>query len=141
MMAVLAACGSNQGQKESGVQAGRMEPEYGAVQGTDSETAENGETAFSAEPVYEADILRYSEPSGTFSFRKDVEKTQTNYVVYYFESSVPEKERRACIAATDRALSCIGTAAPEIEIVVLSPESYDGILILSLIHISEPTRR
>ncbi len=129
MMAVLAACGSNQGQKESGVQAGRMEPEYGAVQGTDSETAENGETAFSAEPVYEADILRYSEPSGTFSFRKDVEKTQTNYVVYYFESSVPEQERRACIAATDRALSCIGTAAPEIEIVVLSPESYDGILI------------
>ena len=45
MMAVLAACGFNQGQKESGVQAGRMEPEYGAVQGTDSETAENGETA------------------------------------------------------------------------------------------------
>ncbi len=129
IMIVLAACGSNQDQKESGVQAGQMEPEYGAMEGTDSETAENGETAFSAEPVYEADILRYSEPSGTFSFRKDVEKTQTDYAAYYFESFISEKERRACIAATERMLSGIRTTVPEIEIVVLSPESYDGILI------------
>ncbi|MDE6421379.1 MAG: hypothetical protein K2K87_12765, partial [Lachnospiraceae bacterium] len=59
-----------------------------------------------------------------------VERTQTDYAVYYFEPSISEQERQACIAATDKVLSCIGGTLPEIEIAVFLPETVDGIFVL-----------
>ena len=82
-----------------------------------------------AEYEYEPDIIRYSELTGTFSFRKDVEKTQTDYAAYYFEASINSQEREVCITATDRALACIACMLPKIEVVILKPESYDGVLV------------
>lgn len=58
-----------------------------------------------------------------------MEVTRTDYAVYYFQTSIDVVERNACIAATDKALSCVDAVLPEIEIVVLRPESYDGILV------------
>ena len=87
------------------------------------------ENAAPAEYVYEKDTIRYGELSGAFSFVKEVEKTQTDYAAYYFEAAIGREEREACIAATDRALSCIGGTLPQTEIVILKPESYDGILV------------
>ncbi len=89
-----------------------------------SENPDQKETQAAYE--YETDIIRYGEAAGAFSFRKDVERTQTDCAVYYFETSISEQERRACIAATDRALSCIDGTLPEIEIAVFTSETLDG---------------
>lgn len=111
-----------------------VEPNQGSENGSSAEggnTSENETFAEFQNPVYEyeTEVMRYSELLDEFSFRKDVEVTRTDYAAYYFENSIDAAERSACIAATDMVLSCVDAALPEIEIVVLSPESYDGILV------------
>ena len=90
-------------------------------------TAEIGEDASFPERAYEPDIIYYDEASNGLHLRKDVEKTRTDYAVYYFEPSVSGQERNACIEATDRMLSCMDAQLPDIEVVVLQQESYDGV--------------
>lgn len=107
MLAVLAACGLR-GEKE---------------------TLETEEYIPSVECVYEKDTIRYGEMSGAFSFVKEVEKTQTDCAVYYFETAIGREEREACIAATDKVLSCIDGTLPEIEVAVFKPENYEGIAV------------
>ena len=126
MLMVLIACGSNEKREESTVQA-----EYGAMEEDAELTAhENaGEGAASEIYEYETDLIRYGEPSGAFSFRKDVERTQTDYAVYYFEPSISEQERQVCIASTDRVLSCIDGTLPELEIAVFTNETFDGVAV------------
>lgn len=81
------------------------------------------------EYVYEKDTIRYGEISGAFSFVKEVERTETDCVIYYFEASIDNQDRKACIIATDKVLERIDGMLPKIEIVILKPESYDGVLI------------
>ena len=128
MLAILTACGADQeygefaeqaGYEIAGAEAGIEEPDLGITEG--------GETAAFPERAYETDIIYYSESSGALHLRKDVEKTQTEYAAYYFELPIDEWERNACIAATDRMLSCIDAVLPDIEIVVLTQKSYDGV--------------
>ncbi len=99
MLAVFTACGSNENPDQKETQAAYE---------------------------YETDIIRYGEAAGAFTFRKDVERTQTDCAVYYFEASISEQERQECIAATDRALSCIDGTLPEVEIAVFTSETLDG---------------
>ncbi|MCM1539258.1 MAG: hypothetical protein NC254_12785 [bacterium] len=118
MLIVLVSCGIDEN-KESGTRAGA---------GGEQETYENPEeAAVPPDYEYEADIIRYGEPGGAFSFRQDVEKTQTDYAVYYFETAISGQERQACMMATDRALSGVGAALPELEIVVFTARTFDGI--------------
>lgn len=107
MMAILTACGSGE----------KREP---------SETDEN---KLPIEYTYEKDTIRYGEMSGAFSFVKEVEKTQSGCVIYYFETAINREEREACIVATDRVLSCIDGTLPEIEVAVFKPENYEGIAV------------
>ncbi len=110
MLMVLTACGFSENREKSATQA-----EYGVTE------------EFICE--YETDLIRYGEPSGAFSFRKDVERTQTDYAVYYFELSISEQERQACIEVTDRVLSCIDGTLPELEIAVFTNETFDGVAV------------
>ena len=126
MLMVFTACSSNGKHEESAVQAEYGVPEEGAEPAAHENV---GEAAASEIYEYEADLIRYSEPAGAFSFRKDVERTQTDYAVYYFEPSISEQERRVCIASTDRALSCIDATVPELEIAVFTNETFDGIAV------------
>lgn len=138
VLAVLTACGSDENPDQKETQAEyRMSEEdaereaNGDLNGEDVlleyEYSGGDETLTGYE--YEADIIRYGELSERFSFRKDVERTVTDYAVYYFESSISERERQACITATDRALSCIGAALPEIEIAVFTNETFDAVAV------------
>ena len=125
MLLVFIACASNENREGSAVQA-----EYGVLEeNADSAAHEKaGEGAESETYEYETDIIRYGEPIlGKSTFRKDVKKTETDHAVYYFETSINEQERQACIAETERAPACIDGVMPKIEIVVLLPESHDGI--------------
>ncbi len=154
MLAAFTACGSNENpdQKETQAEYGMPQEntesaahENGNENGTFTEAENSNSEAGSLEAEnqeaenpednealaayeYETDVIRYREPIlGKFTFRKDVKKTETDYAVYYFEASIGEQERQACIAATERALSCIDGVVPKIEAVVLMPENYDGV--------------
>ena len=107
MLAMLTACGSG----------GKEEPQ------------ETDESRLSAEYTYERDTIHYEEASRRYAFLKDVEKTQTNCAAYYFETAISHEEREACMAATDRVLSCMEGTLPEIEVVIFKPESYNGIAV------------
>lgn len=99
------------------------------IEESNLESTAGSEDAALTERIYEADIIYYDEASDGLHLRKDVEKTQTDYAVYYFELPIEAQERDACITATDRMLSCIDGELPDIEIAVLQQESYDGISI------------
>lgn len=99
------------------------------IEESNLESTAGSEDAVLTERIYEADIIYYDEASDGLHLRKDVEKTQTDYAVYYFELPIEAQERDACITATDRMLSCIDGELPDIEIAVLQQESYDGISI------------
>ena len=126
MLMVLTACGTGQTQEES-----EMPDEHEIAEsesGTDraeSGTEESAENAYTADHKYEKMTVTYSEGVEGFSFRRDMEKTQTDYAVYYFDASIDKRERNACIEATDRMLSCIDAARSDPEIVVLEEEFYD----------------
>ena len=128
MLMVLTACGTGQTQEES-----EMPDEHEIAEsesGTDraeSGTEESAENAYTADHKYEKITVSYSEAVEGFSFRKDMEKTQTDYAVYYFDASIDKRERNACIETTDRMLSCIDAARSDPEIVVLEEEFYDGV--------------
>lgn len=129
-MVILTACSFGKNHEESAAQDGQeIQREELGAESMPSGTDERAHNAALPEHVYEADVIRYGEPSGEFSFRKDVEVTRTGYAVYYFDTSIDLAERNACIEATDQVLSRIEAVLPEVEIVVLSPEFYDGVLV------------
>ena len=124
MLMLLTACNPGQTQEESGT--GAEQEISGAEAGADG-TETSGENAESAEYEYEKTTIYYSEFKDKFSIRKDVEKTQTDYAAYYFEPSIGRQERNTYIEATERMLACIDGDLQYIEVMVLKPESYDGI--------------
>ena len=146
MLTMLTACSADFEHEESSEQSGIEMPESeemaeepgSGAEAPEKETGieesgpgtEEGEesTAF-PERIYEADIIYYNEASDGVHLRKDVEKTRTDYAVYYFEIPISAQERNACIAATDRVLSCVDARLPDIGVVVLQQKSYDGISI------------
>lgn len=128
LLTILTACGMNPSHEGSGVEVENERPESETgVNGTESGTRESAENAESAEHEYELMSITYSEPVEGFSFRRNMEKTQTDYASYYFEPSVSRQERDACIEITDSVISCIDAPQPHLEVVVLKQESYDGV--------------
>ena len=137
MLTILTACSPVQTQGKDQEQTGTESSAHSAepakpspgTEASKPETAPNAENTAFPERTYESDIIYYNELSGGFHLRKNVEKTQTDYATYYFEIPISEQERNACISATDKMLSSINTMLPDIEIVVLTQKSYDGISI------------
>ena len=118
--------GTEETESGTGAEQERSDAEAGA-DGTESGTKGSTENAAPADHEYEKITVTYSEGLEGFLFRKDMEKTQTEYAVYYFDPSIDNQERNACIEATDKRLSCIDGEQPVPEIVVLKEEFYDGI--------------
>lgn len=138
ILTILTACSAGHDHGESETGAGQETPKSEAsagyettepVAGTEEpreRASADRENAALTERVYETESIYYSEHQRGLSFRKDLKKTRTDYAVYYFEAFVSEQERNECIAATDRMLSGIDAALPDIEVVVLKPNSAYG---------------
>lgn len=71
--------------------------------------------------------VRYSEEQAQYSFRMDMEATETEYASYFFAPTVEQAERRACIQATDQILSALQESDAAPEFYVFTADRYDGI--------------
>ena len=129
---LLTACGVTGDDGDSGEQAAYIDSEHTESQYLEAQnevgTAEEEESTAAIERTYEKESVLYSEPMG-LSFQKDLEKTRTDYAAYYFEATVSEEERNACIESTDRMLSCIDATLPVFEVVVLEPKESYGVAV------------
>ena len=87
------------------------------------------ETTTPLERTYISADVTYSEPTAQYAFRLNMDSTETELAKYFFESSIDDKEREACIEATEKVLS-IQTAENTIpEIYIFSQDRYDSKLI------------
>jgi len=79
----------------------------------------------SPERAYVSTEVSYSEPTAQFAFRINMDSTRTKLAKYFFESNIDDKEREACIEATEKVLSnqTLESAVPEIYI--FSQDRYD----------------
>lgn len=57
------------------------------------------------ECTYVSAEITYSERGGLYSFRARMDSTETELAKYYFEPSIKNEDREACIEATDKVLS------------------------------------
>ena len=74
---------------------------------------------------YDTVDVTYSESIAQYGFRLDMHFTKTEAVKYYFEPSVAQSDRNACIEVTEKVLAnldCNGTIP---EIYVFSQDRYD----------------
>ena len=67
---------------------------------------------------YVSTDVTYSEPTAQYAFRLNMDFTETEHAKYYFESTIENKERKACMETTDNLLSnqSLGNVVPEIHI-------------------------
>lgn len=73
--------------------------------------------------------VRYSEERAQYSFRMDMETTETEYASYFFAPTVEQAERSACIQATDQILSALQESGAVPEFYVFTAERYDSVWI------------
>ena len=87
------------------------------------------ETTISIERTYVSADVTYSEPTAQYAFRLNMDSTETELAKYFFESNVDDKDREACIEATEKVLTsqALGNTIPEIYI--FSQDRYDCKLI------------
>ena len=71
-----------------------------------------------------ADVT-YSEPMAQYGFRLNMDSTEGEFAKYFFEASIADQEREACIGVTEKVLAnqTYGDVKPEIY--VFSQERYD----------------
>lgn len=87
------------------------------------------ETTIPIERTYVSADVTYSEPTAQYAFRLNMDSTETELAKYFFESNVDDKDREACIEATEKVLTsqALGNTIPEIYI--FSQDRYDCKLI------------
>lgn len=76
---------------------------------------------------YVSTDITYSESTAQYAFRLNMDSTETEFAKFFFESSIENEDREACIETTDHVLSSQsfgGGIVPEIYI--FSHERYDG---------------
>ncbi|MBE6938309.1 MAG: hypothetical protein E7460_07150 [Ruminococcaceae bacterium] len=74
---------------------------------------------------YVSTEVTYSEPTAQFAFKLNMESTETELAKYYFEPTVGNKERKACIKATEKVLATQEPISPLPEIYIFSRDRYD----------------
>lgn len=77
------------------------------------------------ERTYVSTEITYSEPIEKYAFRSDMDFTETENAKYYFEPSVGNDEREACMEATEKALSNQASRQAPTEIYIFSQNRYD----------------
>ena len=81
------------------------------------------------ERIYISIEVTYSEPTAQFAFRINMDSTETELAKYFFEANIDNKEREACIEATEKVLSNQTLANTIPEIYIFSQDRYDYKLI------------
>ena len=74
---------------------------------------------------YASSDVIYSEPTAQYAFRLNMDTTETGSAKYFFEESIENKDREACIEATDKVLSNLTFEAVVPEIYVFSNNRYN----------------
>ena len=81
------------------------------------------------ERTYVSADVTYSEPTAQYAFRLNMDSTETELAKYFFESNIDDKEREACIEATQKVLSNQPLESTPPEIYIFSQDRYDCKLI------------
>lgn len=87
------------------------------------------ETTIPLERTYISADVTYSEPTAQYAFRLNMDSTETELAKYFFESNIDDKEREACIEATEKVLSNQTLENTIPEIYIFSQDRYDYKLI------------
>ncbi len=87
------------------------------------------ETTTPLERNYVSTDVTYSEPTAQFAFRLNMDSTETVFAKYFFEPNIDDKEREACIEATEKVLSNLTLESTIPEIYIFSQDRYDYKLI------------
>ena len=82
------------------------------------------------EYTYIKETVDYTEKNKQYSFRMDMERTDTDRAHYFFEKKVADEQRRACIEATEQILGQLGELPEVPEICVLTEKSYDSLFVV-----------
>ena len=78
---------------------------------------------------YVSSDVTYSESTAQYAFRLNMDTTETEFAKYFFEESIENKDREACIEVTDKVLSnlTLDEVVPEIYIFANDRYSYKNI--------------
>ena len=82
------------------------------------------------EYVYTKETVDYTEKNKQYSFRMDMERTDTDNARYFFEKKIVDEQRRACIEATEQILAQFGELSDIPEICVLTEKSYGSLFVI-----------
>ena len=83
------------------------------------------DTTAPQERSYVSADITYSEPTAQYAFRLNMDSTETELAKYFFESNIDDKEREACIEATEKVLSNQPHESTVPEIYIFSQDRYD----------------
>ena len=88
-----------------------------------------GSTTPPEERNYISSDVTYSESTAQYAFRLNMDTTETDSAKYFFEESIENKDREACIEVTDKVLShlTLDEVVPEIYIFSNDRYSYKNI--------------
>ena len=86
-------------------------------------------SSIASERTYNIADITYSEPTAQYAFRLNMETTKTEFAKFFFEESIENKDREACIEVTDKVLSnlTLDEVVPEIYIFSNDRYSYKNI--------------
>ena len=71
-----------------------------------------------------SDVI-YSEPTAQYAFRLNMDTTETESAKYFFEESIENKDREACIEVTDQVLSSLTLKEVVPEIYIFANDRYN----------------
>ena len=88
-----------------------------------------GSTTPSEKRNYISLDVTYSEQTAQYAFKLKMDMTETAFAKYFFEESIEEKDREACIEVTDKVLSnlTLDEVVPEIYIFTKDRYNYKSI--------------
>ena len=75
--------------------------------------------------AYVSTDITYSESTAQYGFRLNMDSTETEFAIYYFESGIDNKDRESCIETTDNFLAEKFLDGVIPEIYIFSKEQYD----------------
>lgn len=82
------------------------------------------------EYTYTKETVDYTEKNEQYSFRMDMERTDTDKAHYFFEKKIADEQRKACIDATEQILAQLGELPDVPEICVLTEKSYGSLFVV-----------
>lgn len=80
--------------------------------------------------TYTKETVDYTEENQQYSFRLDMERTDTDRAHYFFDKKITAEQRTACIEATEQILAELGTLPALPEICVLTEQGYGSLFVI-----------